>query len=484
MKQFLHNKWLYLSLCCVLLIPTFFINNRNTHDWGGDFAMYIKQAQLIADGEDQLDNNYIFNPEHNRVGPASYPIGFPLLLSPFYKIFGNNMAVFTSFIAVCYYLLGVLSFIFFASRLKKFTALILALVICYNPMMLEFKSEVMSDLPFALFILASIIAFDRFRHKTIYAVAIGFLFGFTVLIRSAGLVIIGAHILFYLLNRKNENWKPHLAIFATSVLTISIFNLIITGTLLGPSGYGQHFENYSFLDVFYNNLHHLSLSFQLFFGGKEPHVMYLLVIFRAAGLIFALLTLTNRIFRRELGFEGYILIGSLSTLALFPYTNATGIRLLIPLFPLFMLFFAWGIREVNLELGKVKFALPLLGILIIGLIYQPEVAYIIEKNNLEVDGPMSADAQECFNYITMNTEPDAVILFQKPRVLGLYADRDSWSIKKDASDQDIRRQIITFNCTHILLCSRLKNEAIDRFATTNSQGREIWSNNGFTLIKI
>jgi len=39
----------FTILMALVLVPLFFINARNSHDWGGDFAMYIMQAINIVD---------------------------------------------------------------------------------------------------------------------------------------------------------------------------------------------------------------------------------------------------------------------------------------------------------------------------------------------------------------------------------------------------------------------------------------------------
>ena len=75
----------------MLSIPLLFINVKDSHDWGDDFAGYIHQAKNIVEGNSQFQTGYIINVEGPVLGPPTYPIGFPLLLSPVYYFFGNNI---------------------------------------------------------------------------------------------------------------------------------------------------------------------------------------------------------------------------------------------------------------------------------------------------------------------------------------------------------------------------------------------------------
>ena len=39
-----------------LLLPLFYINVKDSHDWGDDFAQYFIQARNILEGRPQTDN--------------------------------------------------------------------------------------------------------------------------------------------------------------------------------------------------------------------------------------------------------------------------------------------------------------------------------------------------------------------------------------------------------------------------------------------
>ncbi|MDC3337367.1 DUF2079 domain-containing protein [Flavobacteriales bacterium] len=473
----------FLGLCLLFLLPTYFINNKNTHDWGGDFALYIQQAKLISNGQDLTQNHYLFNDEHNRVGPKVYPVGFSILLLPIYKVFGNDICAFTSLISFFYILMGILSFIFFKSRLGPFYALLLVLILFYNPLMLQFKLEVMSEIPFAVFLLLTVLLFDRYRSNLIWAIGIGVLLGFTVSIRSIGWALLAAIPVFYLLNRKLESLKNLSVIFGVGILSALTINQIFIGNAV-DSGYTMLFDNYNFLETFYTNLQHSFMIFEIFFGGKETHVLYLIVLLEAAGLIFALVAIINKIATKSLDYADLVYLGSMILILVFPYSTVVGIRYTIPILPFLLYYTVLGLAAIDLKVSFSKKIMACLLFLLIGMVYQPEIAIILDHNKSEIPGPLSQESIECFKMIKSDLPENAVILFQKPRVLGLYADRDSWSIRKDASQRDLERQKDKFKCSFVLSCKQLMNPAIDQYVAKHQNKHEVWSNEQFTLIKI
>ena len=67
------------------------------HIWGGDFAAYIMQANSIVEGNMQayIDlNRFTIEQSSWPMGPIAYPWGFPLLLTPIYALFDNNIYAF------------------------------------------------------------------------------------------------------------------------------------------------------------------------------------------------------------------------------------------------------------------------------------------------------------------------------------------------------------------------------------------------------
>ena len=65
--------------------------HRNGHTQGDDFALYLRQARSIFDGDIGTvvaDNRFTVVNSASGFSPIAYPWGWPLLLAPFVKLWG------------------------------------------------------------------------------------------------------------------------------------------------------------------------------------------------------------------------------------------------------------------------------------------------------------------------------------------------------------------------------------------------------------
>jgi hypothetical protein len=117
LKKIISEEW-GIFLLMVLMIPLFFLNMKDCHDWGGDFAQYIHQAINIAKGIPFTETGYIFN-EQYPLAPPFYPPGFSLLLVPVYAIAGNSILAFSYYLTGFLFLLGIALYFFIRESVKK-----------------------------------------------------------------------------------------------------------------------------------------------------------------------------------------------------------------------------------------------------------------------------------------------------------------------------------------------------------------------------
>jgi len=101
------------------------------HDWGDDFAAYIKQSQTFASGDYNNLKEHIEKTDYT----LNYPAGYPILLAPFIKSFDSNIKILKYYT----YLFFILSLIFIFLLLKKNKefALLTVLLISCNPFFWE-----------------------------------------------------------------------------------------------------------------------------------------------------------------------------------------------------------------------------------------------------------------------------------------------------------------------------------------------------------
>src|ERR1039457_6844132 len=171
----------------VLCLPLFFINIRNSHDWGDDFAQFIYQAKNLAQGNPQSEPCYL--DENTNLSNPIY-IGFSLILAPVYYFYGINILAFSILITSILFILCFALFAFYKKYFTNLISILLGLIFAYNPYTLNFKMEIMTDIPFALMMMLILLVYYRINQcKYFNYFLLGILTGFLVSIRTVGVSI-------------------------------------------------------------------------------------------------------------------------------------------------------------------------------------------------------------------------------------------------------------------------------------------------------
>src|ERR1017187_5041886 len=135
------------------------------HDWGDDFAAYIMQAAGIVHGtvrEPVAHMAFTMRESYRAYGPIADHWGFPTLLAPFYLACGG-LNIF------CLKLINVLFFAFFliawfallTRRLSLVDSAIALSILAFNPALLSFQNNVLSDITFLFFSTLSVLLIDK-----------------------------------------------------------------------------------------------------------------------------------------------------------------------------------------------------------------------------------------------------------------------------------------------------------------------------------
>lgn len=472
----------------LLLVPLFFLNIRDSHDWGDDFAQYILQAKNLAEGKLQTEGAYIFNPDYPFYAPPIYPVGYPLLLAPVYALFGNDLIAFNYFQTFLLFLFGVAMFFFLRKFMEQLPALLLTLIAVYNPWMLEFKANVLSDLAFGLFILLSSMAYLSFKEKMSWRIALitGFLTCFTILIKPAGIMLLAGSIAdaLKLHVRKTGLQKEVVAKQMVLLLTAVIVYLFITRLVI-PSSIETtgHFQNLYQLEKL-NRRFNINASFYLWqfqgwFEYTNPGWNFSISILRSFALTFFLLGFFGKIFNR-LGFIEFFTLTFLLVILFFP-DNTQGFRYLLPVFPFMMLYVYHGFESV--KLGKLnRNAVFIVACLFCLFQYKTTIEKRRKQEHLTVSGPQEIVAQQAFDYISNNTERDAVVAFIKPRALSLYAHRKTLTNHPQQERQSMNHFFEKHKVAYYLLSRDLPNPALEKLIKEETPAL-VWSNEKFALYK-
>src|ERR1041385_6393908 len=137
-------------LILIISLSLGFASLTRGHDWGDDFASYIMQSQSIVHGniaEFIQQNAFTIQNSSILIGPITYPWGYPLLLTPFVAFNGihplllkiPSLFFFVGFL-ICFYFLT-------KDRLTPIESLLLLALFAFNPTLLQFLNQILSDIP-------------------------------------------------------------------------------------------------------------------------------------------------------------------------------------------------------------------------------------------------------------------------------------------------------------------------------------------------
>jgi len=411
------------------------------HFWGDDFAAYIGQAQSILRGEmDRFTERNAFTvtksshePGH-QMGPAAYPWGFPLILVPIYALIGLD--------PLALKLPGLLTYlafllVFFLLTKRRFTlieSLLVVSLFAFNPELLLFLDNILSDIPFLFLSTLAILLADIYTQETqdkrrlIFAVITGVAIFAAVFVRTQGLLLLGAVLLWqgirFLQGRETRRQTA-----IESFITLAGFGVLWgASSVIFPGGQTSYLSLYSdfSMNIFFDNIIRYSQLFDQFFLGLPGSGF----VFGVFAMLFFIGVVSR--WKDDLLF---VLYAGLYLLVLWSWPEWQGFRFLFPMLPFFVYFAFWGFKAV---LGKLDRKQKTLGgsigyaflLFVLGgfLVVAGSNAYGNLRSGREINGPFDPYSIETYDFIKGNTSPDSIIVFFKPRAMRLMTDRDSLAL--------------------------------------------------------
>lgn len=199
----------------------------------GDNAQFIVLGRSLASGHGLSETLGIEPIPHTK-----YPFGFPLMLAVVEAIFPHNILALKGLVTLLYAFAIPMIYRFVRSYATTPMALSVCLLCLVSPALLNFSHQVMSEIPF---LAASFLALLMLKHaadtqssKTL-GVAILALMG-AYYIRTAGVALIGAGIVFFVLHRRFKD----AAIIAGAAFLLALPWYLRNATL-GGGGYLRQF---------------------------------------------------------------------------------------------------------------------------------------------------------------------------------------------------------------------------------------------------
>src|SRR5688572_7560952 len=275
-----------------------------------------------------------------HLGPLAYPWGYPLLLVPVYAIKGiSPLALklpglfFYAGFLICLYLL-------MKTRLTETESLIVVSLFAFNPLLLQFLDQILSDIPFLFFSTLSLVLMTwENKRSVLYYVLIGAAIFFTTFLRVTGVLLLGCFLIvefFRLLKYRRDRSTMIEVIRGVVIVCVVFIFLWITNLLLFPSGGDSYFSQYTDL-IETANAYVLGYFyvFGSFFGQTQGWKYLYYLVF-----LFFLLGVWNRWKQEPI----FLLFFAFWMIVHITYPYWQGPRYIFPLLPIFVYFAFQGMK--------------------------------------------------------------------------------------------------------------------------------------------
>ena len=451
--------------------------------WGDDFALYLRQAKGLVNGnvgQVIADNHFnVDNAAKPGFSPYVYPWGFPLLLAPFYRWFGLDYARLRLVEVACF--VAFLWFFFAVVRRRSNRWLALATVAALGTTLtyLQHTDRLLSELPYMALVAITLWWLDRLRRgqpldsaTRSQLVMLGLLTMFVFNTRREGLAIVAAVAVAQLFDLRGRwrafDWRqvatPYLAFFGS----VALSQLMLPSTLVPEyegSGLGQTWKKLQgpFRDAFARQLGFESLA------GFGLLVVFLVVI---VGLIV-------RMWRAG-STDAPLAVFAVGSMLIAGMIPAISERYLLAVTPFALYFAAQAIASIPLPRNSATW-------LAAGVLAVVTAAHVTELPSSVHDarqyrsaganaGPETPEAQAGFDAVRTYTHQDDVVSFFKVRALTLYTDRrgvqsDVLQVVRERSDYFL---MMKDRKQGQALVSDLQAAAMDWFAVWQDDSWVLW----------
>jgi hypothetical protein len=422
------------AICAVLL-------HRNGHNQGDDFALYLRQARSLFDGDVAqvvADNRFAVLNSGAAFSPIAYPWGFPLLLSPFVKWWGLDYDRLKLVEVACFCAWVVLAHGVIRRRAGRVLALAIAAVVATAPALLAHTDQLLSEYPHAAAVGVFIWWFDRIKLErpligatTRQLVVLGVLGAVAYNVRRESVVLIGAILIVQVVEQLSA-WRgsrrmpvpwltvatPHLA-FVGSIIG---FQLLLPSMLIPDSGDGPQYIGDRVGDWTGVLTQHLGL-------GDHPVLGALILVLAVVGMAVGCV-------RRPRLDIPLTVITLLSVATVSTHFRMVG-RYYFQVLP-WVLYFAAAAIVAGVELVRrpqarraatAIAAVPLLYLVAVHVAVLPgdiADAREFDRDGRQQIGPADPGTVPIFDAVAAHTPPDAVVAYFRARTMTLLTDRRSF----------------------------------------------------------
>ena len=472
---------LYLLFATIGITAFYLLTIRTGHVWGDDFAQLLQHASNLAANEPYAKQMYVVNPTLS-IGPPSYPPVFPLMLFPIVKVAGLNFAAMKLFMGVLCGAAFLSIGLAFSEVLSEKENLLLLLLLALAPTFWTFKEAVFSDVPFlvfcflSLFLIQKMVATSGGRSLYLLSLLTAAVMYLACGTRSQGLPLLPTLLIAGAWNAKRVRIAPVLSCGLVVLLLLIQNRMFFTE--------GERLQ-YLTLDpvMIWSNVAHYAGSVSTYWDNGYAHwFRYLCFI---VALLLALAGYASRLARGLGPMEVFL---PLFLLPLLFWVFQQGIRYVLPIIPLYLYYIIEGVRSITSRLQPRAGRVVQWTLMLIAFASFASMYTTIDLRH--IPGPLDPEAQDMFRHVEAQTSEQDVFLFEKPRLLGLFAHRRA-AIPTRVDDPTKDEEALDFyrsaGVDYVITTSSL---AMDRqyllpFLSRHADWvREVWSNGAFQLWEV
>jgi hypothetical protein len=496
-----------LALILGAMAAAMFASHRAGHWWGDDWALYIRQAQGLLDGNpSRVITENQFTVESSRgaaFSPPLYPWGFPIILAPAVALVGADVDRLAVVPVLCSMVFAASWFTLAKRRLGTLPALVGVVAVTLTPLLMGWTELIQSEWPFLATTAVVLAALDRLAERgtlveltapiwPVVLIGVGAAAAFSV--RREGLAMVGAVAaaqLAALLAADRAWWfdratraqmgfrllVPHLAALATVV-----FVQVVLPSTLVPRYSGTSVRNvWKFRR---DHLDHLAEVSGLKRTWQDaPDVLgsttlgWIAVVAYVTAAVAGMVLAVVQFRRRDLHLVGY----ALGALLIGGSFRAPINRYVCSIAPIMVLLGASAIATV-VRLVPWRHTATVVVTLVLAALATGNVIQAntrIDNAERAADagaiewGPTHPLAIEMFDAVEALTEPDEIVAAPKARAMTLVTDRISVQV------DDYRP--IPEDLPLALVVVERDSDLADEMALDSGPFRQVWENSRFVL---
>ena len=471
------------------------------HEFGDDFALYLEQAEYIFQPSEYAkhvqQNTECMKVSDAVIGPNSYPIGFPLFLKLLQSIGGTSDLRFLKIVLFAFFLFAAtrLTFEYVKNMPNRGIGILTCALIVFSPKVIEASDRLLSDLLFSAFVFLFFAEIKTYKDNFKSDIFLLFWLLCAQITRPTGILLAISLIVFWWFRNSNRTK------FGYRVISLVFVLFLVRWTQGGGDSIYMSVlkSGISVESIRDNLLYYSALMVKLPFWNYLKIADQAVPIFSlVVGMLFAVLFVWVLIydFFKSYTQERVFLVLHLTILLAWP--SLQGVRLLFPVFPIYMILL---IHYLSGRVGgwiNLKFKKPIVSLLVL-LCFIQGFATAIHYYKTDTNQAFSVEMRELSQFIARKVDKNTYISFFKPRLLRYQThnravrvqnsvDYSSPSLKlnKSVHRDSLLRKGIGYYVAPRFDYDNLRDEKVNKknFLTELSDDIVIFQNKQFVVFKL